>query len=139
MALHLVMTDSCSCVCCCVSKCACRLHQDLLADKRVLPGHSPRLPNKVWSERQKVTERSCVVWVGHIHKAAEHTPKSLRKKLDKVHAEELAMWAAFVVNVAKEVQMLVPLSDELLQSEWIDKFIASDPMVLTAVPWQIFE
>ena len=60
-------------------------------------------------------------------------PPALRKKHDKQQTEALAEEAAFVMAVVKEVQSAMPISMEVLQSDWVDKYRSGDSDVVLEV------
>lgn len=54
---------------------------------------------------------------------------SMPRKLDKNRMEEAANFAALVVHIAKETQNTVPISDEVMQEQFIDKFRNADTRI----------
>ena len=66
-------------------------------------------------------------------------PLSMRKKMDKKETESLAEEAAFVVAVTAEVQNAMPVSDKVLATEWVDKYVQGESGVLLEVQSAILQ
>ena len=107
--------------------------EEVVADRKHLPGHMPRLPSKAVADRLRVTITSCILWVEHVQKEHASAPRMLRKKLDKGRAEELSQQAAFVVNVAAEAQGLVALPASVVENEFFQRWINGEAQVAQEV------
>ena len=107
---------------------------ELMASKKIYPGsHFKAAHCKAWTSRMTITRQSVLVFVKRVSAEWEKTPQFLRRRYVKGVGEEIAMKAAVVVNMAKEVQEIAPIPDEVLQQEWIDKWVAQDPQIDLAV------
>ena len=60
------------------------------------------------------------------------TPASLRKKLDKSSCEAEAEAAAFVTNLCKEIQQTMPIPQDILEAELLEKWVP-EPLAHTLV------
>ena len=55
----------------------------------------------------------------------------MRRTMPRMEMEEKAVAAATVLAIGKEVQAIMPISDEVLQEHWIKPFVEGDPNVMT--------
>jgi hypothetical protein len=109
----------------------CAWTEDMLASKKLLPGQTPRTPNKKWNLRQTTCNESCTLMVKQINSDFEKMPLHARRKGTKTGAEEAALICALAWNVAMEAQQLMPIEDATLKSGFLDKVANSDPKVIT--------
>lgn len=109
----------------------CPWSDDLLASRKILPGFTPRMSNKLWNERLRTSDESCLLFVKHVLADFEKTPPANRRKTAKVLAEDSSSLCALAVNLAREVQNIMPLSSATLQAEFLDKVAVSDPKVIS--------
>ena len=89
--------------------------------------HLPGMPNvrmlaighlggssRAWNDRMQVTEESCVLSIKHISFKFECSGLCARK-ITKADAEEIALLSAVCLALTKEVQAMVPVSDDVMQ------------------------
>lgn len=113
--------------------------EEALASKKIYPPYCMRVTSKGWNERLRVTKDSMTLMVQHVHASHLMQPKALRKKVDKVRLEEMAMEAALAAALAKEVQQLLPLTDEVLQERWLGLYAGGDTKVMTELQLALAE
>jgi len=108
-------------------------HEDQLASKKIYPGHQPRGGPKSWNDRKRITKESCELMVDCINNAYENAAPRMRRKPTRAEVEEHAILAAVVWSLGKEVQSTIPISDEVIKLEWLDKYSAGDARISTEV------
>ena len=91
---------------------------DALASKKIYPRYQFFSKSKKWLVRVKTSEESMRMLVRRVQVTHEKTSGFLRRKLETHTLEELAERAAAVENLGKEVQLTVPLADEVLEKAW---------------------
>ena len=110
----------------------CPWSDDGFSNKRIYPGFTPlgRSSSLAWRERLKVTDGSMRIMLmcqvdKHKKLGLTCSPgKILKAKMDD-HAEQ----AALVYSLVREVQAIVPISDDILQEKFVRLFIENDPQV----------
>lgn len=107
--------------------------EDHFTSKKIFPGHVVRAASKAWNERRKVTKESCLLCLDHISHTHANTAVALRRKPTKAQVEEVSDLAAVTVNLCKEVQKMMPIKDDIMLREWLEKFAKNDPKVTTEI------
>lgn len=101
--------------------------EDAFANKRLLPGFSPRGLSVKWARRLKTTDISFQLMLRFlIHGHSKKLP-ALRRKYDKHTLEEAAAMASLVIALGAEVQEVVPITEEKLGKDWTEHFVKGDP------------
>ena len=118
---------------------SCAFTEDTLGSKKIWVGYAPRGASKAWNERMKVTDQSCLLMIKNVHNTFAKTPFPIRRKVSKVDLENIAMQAAVVLSLKREVQDLLPISDMILTERWVNKFADADPRVVTEVEMVLSE
>jgi hypothetical protein len=108
-------------------------HEDQLASKKIYPGHQPRGGPKSWNDRKRITKESCELMVDYINNAHENAAPHMRRRQTRAEVEESAILAAVVWSLGKEVQSTMPISDQVIKLEWLDKFSKGDARIITEV------
>ena len=116
----------------------CPYTEDLLSNKKIFPGHTPRLPIKVWSTRLTITQDSFHLFIIYVNTEFRNAPQYMKVKMSKPRGEELSQKAALVLALAAETQTYVPILDDTLQIEFINKWSAGDHKVTSEIElaWQ---
>ena len=105
---------------------------DAFSNKRILPGATPvgRSSSAAWRARLKVTEESMSIMLKcqvDRHKKLSQTCSP--GKLTKAKMEDNAEQAALVHSLVREVQAIVPITDDVLQEQFVRLYIENDPQV----------
>ena len=103
---------------------ACCWTDDALSNKKIHPTYQFPARSKNWLARVRSSEESMRLMVRRVQDIHEHTLKVMRKSIDAHTLEVVAERAAAVVNFAKEVQHTVPVTDTVLEKEWLEPWAA---------------
>ena len=105
---------------------------DAFSNKHIYPGSTPagRSSSAAWRARLKVTEESMAIMLKNQvdrHKKLSQTCSP--GKLTKAKMEDNAEQAALVHSLVREVQAIVPITDDILQEQFVRLYIENDPQV----------
>lgn len=115
----------------------CAWTEEVLGSKKIYPGHAPRVGSKSWSDRLKRTEKSTCLMVSFIQ--ADFKGRAVPRKSSKADVEEMADWCAAVVSLAAQVQSLMPIPDEVMESEFIGRFASCDASIVADIQMAVTE
>jgi len=93
---------------------------DNLASRKVYPKCQFSTKSKKWLPRIKTCDESMALLIRRVQMTHQEMPLYMRRKLEVNQLEALAERAAAVWHLAKEVQLSVPLSDDVIKREWLD-------------------
>ncbi len=122
----------------------CPWNEDALSSKKIYPSANSAgvvvlKPKMGWPDRLRITSESMLLMVRHVH--AIHTKQKgcTLKKESRGSIEEIAQMAALCINLIPEVQALMPITAETLQTDWVEKFSAGDSRVTTELMMALSE
>jgi hypothetical protein len=110
---------------------------DCLSTKKYLPGHQFRRAGGLWISRGKVTKESCELMIKHICMVHVMTPSVLRRKVDRANVEEQAEEAALVWHMGQALKQCIPVSEEVLRKDWLDKYVSGNTQVMLEIQMAI--
>ena len=112
---------------------ASAFNEDMLASKKLYPGHSFYSKGKKWAARLRVTPDVFALLLRRLSHVQINTPKALYRKPNRAQAEALCERACVVVALRKEIKTIVPIRDELLEQEWTNPWATGDEIVDTHI------
>ena len=84
----------------------------------------------IWKQRGKVTVESCDLFVRHV---VEERSSMLQGKMPKAVWEAKSQEAAVAWPMSQEILKIVPVDPAVMQSRWLDAFVAGSSSVMTEV------
>ena len=106
---------------------------DAFSNKRIYPGAPAplgRSSSAAWRTRLKVTDKSmCIMLECQVDRHKKLSQTCSPGKLPKANMEDDAEQAALVHSLVREVQAIVPITDDILQEQFVRLYIENDPQV----------
>ena len=87
------------------------------------------MSSKKMIARQVVTQKSCHQMFQHLLQMSVKSKPEQCKKISKQQLEELAEMAAIVVNLAEEMASTTPVSREIMEEKFVQKWVQADPKI----------
>ena len=111
----------------------CPWSDDAFGNKRIYPGNSPagRASSAAWRERLKVTPESmCIMLKCQVDRHKKQQSQTCTpRKLEIATMDEDAGKAALVHSLVREVQAIVPITDDILWEHFVRLYIENDLQV----------
>ena len=95
--------------------------EELLASRKLYPGHSFAAKGKGWAARLKTTDQTMLCFVKRVH--ATHLSGG---RLDMGSMEALAERAALLMSAVSEMTLAIPVSRKKLVDEWVASWVEGD-------------
>ena len=103
---------------------------DAWSNKKIMPGHAPRLSSPTWSRRCAVTTESFLLMLKWQSKSQEKKLPQLRRKLDKVAMEEGAQLCAVLTSLQADLLASHPIQVDEWNKSIVEPFIEGSDMNL---------
>lgn len=103
------------------------LSDEALSSKKLYPPYTFRvISSKEWTQRGRVTTRSCELMFRAIFRRFEACPARFRQKTAKPQFEEAAEQCAVLCAFITELRSIRPVSDEAIDTSIIQPFLNND-------------
>ena len=93
--------------------------EDAFSQKQILPGHTPRLGVKAWSQRLAITRESFVLMMHFVDAQHQEKLPALRYKLTKEALLEAAQMSALVLSVTDELKEKHGVASDKVKSQFL--------------------
>ena len=101
----------------------CVLSDDALSSKRILPTYQHKAPHKSWNTLMAMSSEATTLLFKRLINEFEK-PNSCKKKVDRSRVDAVAEAAALLVNLAKQLQEMFPISAADIETHvyqpWLD-------------------